>query len=80
MPQYPLHISGGYKIAFEYANRLVDDGFNVSILFINDGAPHFLKIPNFSKRIIMNIITTKKIVGFDLDSRIKIYSSTKNII
>lgn len=80
LPQYPLHISGGYKIAFEYANRLVDDGFNVSILFINDGAPHFLKIPNFSKRIIMNIITKKKIVGFDLDSRIKIYSSTKNNI
>lgn len=76
LPQYPLHISGGYKIAFEYANRLADDNFNVSILFINDGAPHFLKIPNFSKKIIMNLLTKKKIKGFKLNPKIKVYSST----
>lgn len=80
LPQYPLRISGGYKIAFEYANRLVNDQFDVSILFVNDGAPHFLKIPNFSKKIIMNAVTKRKIKGFDLDSRIKTYSSTKKNI
>lgn len=80
LPQYPLRISGGYKIAFEYANRLANDGFDVKILFINDGAPHFLKIPNFSKRLIMNVVTKRKIKGINLNSRIKTYSSTKKYI
>lgn len=80
LPQYPLRISGGYKIAFEYANRLVNDDFDVSILFINDGAPHFLNVPKFIKRIIMNTVTKKKIAWFNLDSRIKIYSSTERNI
>ena len=27
--------TGGYKIVYEYANRLCDKGFDVSILYLN---------------------------------------------
>lgn len=77
LPQYPLHIAGGYKIVFEYANKLVEDNFKVSIIFLNNDAPHFLKAPQVVKRIIMNIVTHKKINWFKLDSRINIVSSTQ---
>ena len=76
LPQYPLFVSGGYKIAFEYANRLVADNFDVTVIFLNDGAPHFLKLPSFIKRCIMNLVTRKRIGWFDLDKRIHIVSST----
>lgn len=77
LPQYPLHISGGYKMVFEYANRFVRDGYNVTIVFLNDGAPHFLHIPSIFKKEIMNIITKKKIKWYPIDTRIHIVSSTQ---
>lgn len=79
LPQYPLHISGGYKIAFSYANKLVKDGYKVNIVFFNDGAPHFLHIPTFFKNFIMNELTKKKIKWYPLDSRIHCISSTNRI-
>ena len=78
LPQYPLHISGGYKMAFEYANRLANDNFNVTIIFLNDNAPHFLKIPSFFKKHIMNILTKRKIRWYPIDTKVKILSSTQS--
>ena len=33
LPTPPIHPSGGYKVVYEYANRLSKDGFNVKIAY-----------------------------------------------
>lgn len=33
LPSGSLHPSGGYKVVFEYANRMVADGYNVNIMY-----------------------------------------------
>lgn len=63
--------AGGYKIVFEYANRLVERGYDVSIVFLTD--------ENYTNTTKSNII--KKMLGtielfnypkwFKLDKRIK---------
>lgn len=63
--------AGGYKIVFEYANRLVERGYDVTIVFLTD--------ENYTNTTKSNII--KKMLGtielfnypkwFKLDKRIK---------
>lgn len=36
LPGFANHPIGGYKIIFEYANRLSKDGFDVQIVFLNN--------------------------------------------
>ena len=38
LPQTLRKPIGGYKIIYEYANRLVDEGHKVVILFLNERA------------------------------------------
>lgn len=71
LPKFTRQPIGGYKIIFEYANRLVENGEKVYILFLNDDALKRFKIPNFLKKRIINIVTRIEPRWFNLDKRIK---------
>lgn len=71
LPKFTRQPIGGYKIIFEYANRLVENGEKVNILFINDGALQRFKIPDFLKKIIISFVTQIEPRWFNLDKRIK---------
>lgn len=75
LPQVSKDPVGGYKIVFEYANRLVKDNFDVSIVFINDNAFKLRKIPHGLKHLIINVRTQIQPRWFPLDKRIKKISS-----
>ena len=46
LPGYSKAPVGGYKIVFEYANQLADDGYNICILYLNN-----TKYLNFLKKL-----------------------------
>lgn len=77
LPEISTHPVGGYKIVFEYANRLVNDDFDVSILFLNELALKRFHVPQKIKNIFENYRTLKEPKWFDLDSRVKKISSTQ---
>lgn len=79
LPQITKDPVGGYKIAFEYANRLAEDSFNVSILFINNNAFKLRRIPGCLKHLIINIRTQIQPRWFPLNKKIKKISSVSKI-
>lgn len=48
---------GGYKMAYEYANRLVKENHDVSILYLNQDFLKKYRMPSYLKRIGANLIT-----------------------
>lgn len=80
LPQMLKKPIGGYKIVYEYANRLSAEGHNIGILFLNDNALVRFKMPSFFRYIAIEIFTAMEPKWFDLDKRVAKYSSTnKNI-
>lgn len=73
------HISrapvGGYKMVFEYANRLACDGNKVQLLFMNDDALKQYHLPEFIRVSLSNLETKVEPRWFHLDSSIKKISS-----
>ena len=76
LPQIAKEPVGGYKVVFEYANRLIKDGFKVSIVFLNQDAFSSRKIPKFVKKMLINYRTIRQPKWFNLDNRIKKISIT----
>lgn len=76
LPEYYEKPIGGYKVVFEYANRLVDNGYRVTIIY-----PYFLFFRRSSLKrklkmcffFIYYLIFKRRGVGvwFPLDSRVK---------
>ena len=66
---------GGYKMAYEYANRLVKENHDVSILYLNQDFLKKYRMPSYLKRIGANLITKIEPKWFFLDKRIKKVSS-----
>ena len=66
---------GGYKMVYEYANRLVADGFDVAIFYDNTAVMEKYKLPEVVKRIIINKRTIDSPTWFNLDTRIERKSS-----
>jgi len=62
---------GGYKIVFEYANRLAREGHNISLLFLNKTSLQTLRLPNIFKRMMTNVLTQIEPTWFPLDKRVK---------
>lgn len=62
---------GGYKIVFEYANRLCEKGYDVSILFLNETLLYNTKISDNLRKILAMVLTNLEPRWFKLDSRIK---------
>lgn len=71
LPNYSRVPIGGYKIVFEYANRLVEDGFKVKILFLNDHALEKYRFPRWIKKIVINLLTHIEPRWFHLNRKIK---------
>lgn len=69
---------GGYKMVYEYANRLVNDGCDVSILYINDRLYKEHQFPEFARKILVNKMTEIEPKWFNLDKRIKKVSTMEN--
>ena len=62
---------GGYKIVYEYANRLSKEGHNINILFLNDTQFKRYHIPESLRKILVNIYTLIEPRWFKLDKKIK---------
>ena len=52
LPQILRKPIGGYKIVYEYANRLSKEGHDIGILYLNENALKRFYIPNFIRKII----------------------------
>ncbi|EFJ70008.1 glycosyltransferase, group 1 family protein [Lactobacillus paragasseri JV-V03] len=62
---------GGYKMAFEYANRLVKENHEVLILYLNQDLLKNYSVPLIVKRKIAKILTKIEPKWFDLNKKIK---------
>lgn len=78
LPGIGRHPVGGYKMTYEYANRLVAEGCDVSILFMNELLYKKYKVPQFIKTNIVNQMTKIEPKWFNLDSRIKKVSTLEH--
>lgn len=79
LPRYVLHPIGGYKIVFEYANRLSQNrNYKVKILFLNKTALADKKLPVFIKNKLINLFTKCGPNWFKLDKKIERISLTQN--
>lgn len=78
LPKFTRQPIGGYKIVFEYANRLQQLGYELNIVFINDEALSQYRIPQSIKKIVANLITYIEPRWFPLDSKIKKISNLDN--
>lgn len=72
MSRYPV---GGYKMTFEYANRLKERGHDISIVFLNDRFMEKYKIPKIIRKRIAGIITGIEPRWFNLNHKINKVSS-----
>ena len=57
LPKVSRYPVGGYKMTFEYANRLKERGHDISIVFLNDRFMEKYKIPKIIRKRIAGIIT-----------------------
>lgn len=71
LPGFSNRPIGGYKIAFEYANRLVKQGFKVNIVFLNNNAFSQKKIPKTIKKLLAYCFTKYEPKWFNLNKNIK---------
>ena len=78
LPRFVISQSGGYKMVYEYANRLARKGYEVSLLFLNENALLRYRIPEFAKKTIVNIITKRGPKWFKLDNSIKTISTCES--
>lgn len=67
--------SGGYKMVFEYSNRLVRRGHSVSILFFNNDFLKKFGMPENIRKISANFLTHIGPIWFDLDKKVRLLSS-----
>lgn len=71
LPKYSRQPIGGFKIVFEYANRLFGDGHEVSIIFINKNICSGRKMPYFLKKTIATYFTYREPTWFDLSKHVE---------
>lgn len=78
LPRFSRKAIGGYKIVFEYANRLSEIGYDISILFINDYVFIEHKVPTFLKEPCSFLLTQIEPRWFKLSNKVKKISGLKN--
>lgn len=78
LPAFTRKPQGGYKMAFEYANRLAKKGHIVKLLFLNEDVFPSLPKNKFFQKHLGNFITKKGPNWFKLRKDIKLISSLKN--
>lgn len=78
LPRFSRRAIGGYKIVYEYANRLEKKGHEISIFYLNDITFVEHKIPNFIRPIASTIMTKIEPRWFELDKKILKLSGTRD--
>lgn len=78
LPQMLRKPVGGYKMVYEYANRLSDEGHHVGILFLNDDALKRFPLPSYMRKYAIKAFTEFEPRWFKLNKLVKKYSSTES--
>ena len=78
LPRYTRRPIGGYKIVYEYANRLCNSGNKVYLLFLNDNVFLEYKVPRILKSVCSNIMTQIEPRWFPLNKSISKISGLYN--
>ncbi|MEI3210934.1 MAG: hypothetical protein V8S42_00375 [Lachnospiraceae bacterium] len=76
LPKFSRKPIGGFKIVFEYANRMSKRGHQVEILFLNESAFETWNIPTVIKRKASDFLTIIEPRWFELNPSIKKISGT----
>lgn len=76
LPQFMRIPVGGYKMVFEYANRLAAEGYDVRLLFLNQNAMKRFKFPEPIRKLAVASMTRIEPRWFPLNSNIKKISIT----
>lgn len=61
---------GGYKMVYEYANRLVEKGHSVNIVFCTKDSLKKYFLPSSIRHVLTKYIVSKSPKWFDLDKRV----------
>lgn len=75
LPKVSRYPVGGYKMIFEYANRLAERGHNLSVVFLNDRLMEKYRIHPMIRKRIARIITGIEPRWFNLNHKINKISS-----
>lgn len=78
LPGFTRTPIGGYKIVYEYANRLSTSGNQVSLVFLNNEKMKQFGFPEFIRIIFVNIFTQIEPKWFLLNKNIKKISGQNN--
>lgn len=78
LPKFTRQPIGGYKMVFEYANRLTISGHRIFILFINDDALKQFKLPAPIRNVLANFLTLIEPRWFVLNENIVKLSNLEN--
>lgn len=71
LPRMSNKAVGGYKIVYEYANRLTVKGHCISILFLNTNYFKAYHVPKIVKKTYFDYLNVREPRWFDLDERIE---------
>ena len=71
LPKSQMEIVGGYKIVYEYANRLTEHGIDVMIMHLNSRSLKRYHIPTVMRRAIMDTIMRIEPRWFPLSKEVK---------
>lgn len=71
LKSFSFYPTGGTKMIFEYANRLVNDGYKVQILYLNDEALLKYHIPEKLREKIVSLLNLFSPNWFKLDRKIE---------
>lgn len=71
LPRFSRRPIGGYKIVFEYANRLNEKGYEIYLLFLNEKTFVNYKIPSKLNSLCSSIMTQIEPRWFSLNKDIK---------
>ena len=78
LPRFSRRPIGGYKIVFEYANRLQKKGYEIILLFLNENTFVEHRVPSRFNSVCSNIMTKIEPRWFPLDKKIKKGSGINN--
>ena len=76
LPGYTRQAIGGFRIVYEYANRLSDRGYEIYIICINKDIMEQFWIPSKIKNIIANYLTHRGPKWFSINNNVKLLSAT----
>ena len=78
LPKVSRYPVGGYKMVFEYANRLCNKGHDINIIYINDDFMSKYKLPRFVRKKLAIHYTALEPRWFELDTKISKISCFNN--